>query len=527
MPGLEEVRAEKARRSLSDFIRYGWHVLEPTTPLTWNWHMDAIALHVQAALEGWMAYQLWAQREQLRADERPRETPESEFEQLIQNLLFNVPPGSAKSRILGVYTTPWMWLRWPQWRALYLSTNPDVALRDSVFCREVIESEWYQGWFRPEWRLASDQNAKSFYRNTEGGLRRAKGYFAKITGDRYDALFIDDPNDPEEAHSETIRKSTNDRWTSTIYNRVNDLRSSLRVGIQQRVHEDDWSGHVMKEGTWEKVIIPMKFEPRRLDAARDGIPAKTSIGWRDPRTEEGELMFPGRFPKAVVDAEEKRLGSYGFAGQHQQRPSPDEGGMLKRKWWRFWHLPGQPLPPVQIRLADGSLHECPVVERPAKFDEVLQSWDMAFKDTKASAFVAGQVWGRKSADKFLLDQVRAKLAFPRTVAAVRDLSAKWPLAAAKLVEDKANGPAVIASLQSEIAGLIAVEPDGSKEARAAAVSPMIESGNVYLPHPMLFAWVEAFIDECATFPNGAYADQVDAMTQALIRMLQMLELTFF
>lgn len=521
------VRAEKARRSLPDFIRYGWHVLEPTTPLTWNWHMDAIALHVQAAVEGWMEYQRWAQREQERDDTRPWESPEPEYEQLLQNVLFNVPPGSAKSRIIGVFTTPWVWLHWPTWRALFLSTNPDVALRDSVFCREVIESDWYQSWFRPEWQLAADQNAKSFYRNTEGGLRRAKGYFAKITGDRYDALFVDDPNDPQEAHSDTIRTSTNDRWTSTIYNRVNDLRSSLRVGIQQRVYEDDWSGHVMKEGTWERVIIPMKYEPRRLDAERDGIPRVTSIGWSDPRTKEGELMFPARFPKSVVEAEEKRLGSYGFAGQHQQRPSPAEGGMLKRKFWRFWHLPGQPLPPVQVRLADGSLHECPVVERPATFDEVLQSWDMSFKDTKASAFVAGQVWGRKAADKFLLDQVRAKLDFTRTLEAVRDLSTKWPKAAAKLVEDKANGPAVISALRSEIAGLIAVEPDGSKEARAAACSPQIEAGNVYLPHPALYAWVEAFIDECATFPNGAYKDQVDAMTQALIRMLQMLELTFY
>lgn len=201
--------------------------------------------------------------------------------------------------------------------------------------------------------------------------------------------------------------------------------------------------------------------------------------------------------------------------------------MLKRKWWRFWHLPGQPLPPVVVRLADGTLHECPVVERPRKFDQVLDSWDMAFKDTKASAFVVGQVWGRVAADKFLLDQVRAKLNFPKTVAAVRDLTGKWPLSTAHLVEDKANGPAVIASLRSEIAGIVEIEPDGSKEARAAAVSPQIEAGNVYLPHPLLFEWVEALIDECATFPNGAYADQVDALTQALIRMLNMLELTLY
>lgn len=313
LPSLDEVKAEKARRSLAEFIREGWHVLEPTTPLIWNWHMDAIALHVQAAVEGWMDVQRWMQREQLRATERPDQEPETQPVQLIQNLLFNVPPGSAKSRIISVYTPPWVWLRWPEWRVLYLSTNPDVALRDSVFCREVIESDWYQSWFRPEWQLADDQNAKSFYRNTRGGSRRAKGYLAKITGDRYDALFVDDPNDPEEAHSETVRTSINDRWTSTIYNRVNDLRTSLRIGIQQRVHEDDWSGHVLQEGGWEHVCIPMEYEPQRLDAERDGIPRTTAIGWSDPRTEEGELLFPERFPPEVVAKEKKRLGSYGYA----------------------------------------------------------------------------------------------------------------------------------------------------------------------------------------------------------------------
>ena len=143
---------------------------------------------------------------------------------------------------------------------------------------------------------------------------------------------------------------------------------------------------------------------------------------------------------------------------------------------------------------------------------------MAFKDTKASDYVVGQVWGRRVADKFLIDQVRDRMNFPLTLQAVLDLSARYPEAMTKLVEDKANGPAVIAALQGKIAGLIPVEPMGSKEARAAAASPQVESGNVYLPHPFLAPWVEGFIEEHAAFPRGGHDDQVDSTSQALNRL---------
>src|SRR6266404_5616260 len=152
-------------------------------------------------------------------------------------------------------------------------------------------------------------------------------------------------------------------------------------------------------------------------------------------------------------------------------------------------------------------------------DEVLISVDAAFKAAADSDYVVMQVWGKRGADFFLLDQVRDRMDFPTTCRALETLSAKWPMATAKLIEDKANGPALIAQLKSKIPGLIAVEPRGSKEARAAAVSPAIESGNVHLPSPEHAPWVHDFIEECAAFPKGANDDQVDAMTQALDRFL--------
>jgi predicted phage terminase large subunit-like protein len=206
------------------------------------------------------------------------------------------------------------------------------------------------------------------------------------------------------------------------------------------------------------------------------------------------LLWPERFGQEEVEALKRTMGSYAAAGQLQQRPAPAAGGILKRHWWKFYR------------------------EAPRPFSEVIQSWDCAFKDTRTSDFVVGQVWGRHGADKYLLDQVRGRMDCPATIQAVKRLSEKWPQTQAKLVEDKANGPAVIATLKHEIVGLIAVNPEGGKEVRAHAVSPQIEAGNVYLPDPTIAPWIGGFLDECAAFPNGAYDDQVDAMSQALVRL---------
>jgi predicted phage terminase large subunit-like protein len=186
------------------------------------------------------------------------------------------------------------------------------------------------------------------------------------------------------------------------------------------------------------------------------------------------------------------MSSYQWSALYQQRPSPLGGGIFKRNDWQYY------------------------LQAPAAFDDMLQSWDCAFKDKGSSDYVVGQVWGVKGSDKYLLDQVRDHLSFGATVNAIRVLSAKWPKAHTKLVEDKANGTAVIDTLKHEISGLIPVQPEGGKEARAHAVSCEVEAHNVYLPQ--YANWVADFVEECAAFPAAAHDDQVDAMTQALIRL---------
>ena len=193
--------------------------------------------------------------------------------------------------------------------------------------------------------------------------------------------------------------------------------------------------------------------------------------------------------------------------------------MLKTHWWRYWQPRGAHLPPVPVKMPDGSMEQREAVELPHRFDLQLQTWDMAFKDTKHADFVVGQVHAALGADRYVLDQVRGRLDLPGTLAAVRELSTRWPAVELKLIEDKANGPAVIQSLRHEIRGIVEVNPEGGKISRAAAASSQLEAGNWYLPHPKVAPWVEQFLGECAAFPAGAYDDQVDAWSQGAKRLL--------
>ncbi len=218
----------------------------------------------------------------------------------------------------------------------------------------------------------------------------------------------------------------------------------------------------------------------------------------------GDILQSERFTSSVVRA---LKDSSNWSGQYQQRPSPEAGGIIKRHWWRFYVRPG-----------DAKPEGCLVL--PESFDTMAQSWDMSFKDKKTSDFVCGGVWGRVGAMKYLMpDIVWDRLDFPATKKAVRSLSARWPRAHAKWVEDKANGTAIIAELQTEISGLIAVEPMGSKEARLHAAAPDVEAGNVILPHPSIAPWVPRFIDECAAACcGGKHDDAADMMSQAINKL---------
>ena len=223
----------------------------------------------------------------------------------------------------------------------------------------------------------------------------------------------------------------------------------------------------------------------------------TSIGWTDPRTTEGEIIDPARFPRKIV-TRIKTMGQYRYAGLYQQRPSPAEGGIVKRAWFDERRYTGEP-----------------------KVSEIIQSWDMAFKDVKTSDYVCGQVWGRQKSNFYLLDQVHARLDFVATCLALQKMCRDWPLARLVLVEDKANGTAIISALRGIVPGLVPVEPHGTKDARLSAVTPYMEAGNVWIPDERQCPGIGEWLDELCVFPFGKNDDQADATSQALLRFSEM------
>jgi predicted phage terminase large subunit-like protein len=458
--------------SLADFVRESWHVLEPSIALDWSWHLDAICYHAQELLMDWMRHQR-----------------DPAYVQRVQNLLINVPPGSGKSRLISVCMPAWMWTKWPSWRAIFISANPRVALRDSVFCRDLIESDWYQKRFQPPWSLRIDQSAKSNYWNTAGGMRLAFGVGSKVTGDRADFLGLDDLNDATEVESQTLRDYVNDRWDNAIYNRVNDLTTSTRLGIQQRLAEDDWSGHVLRSNEWEHLCIPQEWEEEHRKT--------TAFDWTDPRSIKGDLMMPKRFPIGILTKEKARLGSYGYAGQHQQRPVPREGGMIKGGWFgRYMIAPEYP-------------------------ELIVQSWDTAYKGAKLNDPWVCQTWAVYDGEFYLLETVRKRMEYPEGKRCAGELALKWEPHLI-LIEDKGSGQSLIQDLREGIDpgnnllryfSIIPVIPIADKITRMSVESAAIEAGRVYLPQDA--PWLADFESEVLTFPAVKHDDQVDCLSQFL------------
>ncbi|GAC1516238.1 MAG: hypothetical protein NVS1B11_36340 [Terriglobales bacterium] len=391
------------------------------------------------------------------------------------------------SLLIAVLWPAWIWTSDPQWRGMFGSYSTELAIRDSVRCRDLMQSQWYQETFTPGWKFSSDQNVKSYFTNTVKGLRIALGVTGRGTGYRAQAVICDDPIKADDAYSEASRLRAIRWWDGTMSSRLTDPRTGSKVIVMQRLHEDDLSGHVLRQGGYEHLCLPSEFEVGRQSV--------TSIGG-DPRTTEGELLFPSLFPESVLRQARKDMGSAVYAGQHQQRPAPAEGGIIKRHWFKAYDNP------------------------PANGDTMIQSWDMSFKDSAGSDYVVGQIWARVGANYYLLEQVRERLDFPGTVVAFKRMCARWPKATAKYIEDKANGPAVIATLRNHISGIIAWNPKSSKEARIHSVSALFEAGNVYVPNPAHNAWVRDYIDELCTFPNGSHDDMVDATSMSLLNLAQ-------
>ena len=428
-------------------------------------------------------------------------------------LVLQMPPQHGKSQSITETLPSWYLGKWPERRVIEVSYNETFAQRFGRRNRDKIK-QYGKQLFDIEISRGKDSNEEFELSNGVGSMI-SRGIMSGVTGNPANLIIIDDPiKNREEADSENNRAKQWDEWLSSIKTRT--AAGAKVIVIMTRWHEDDLAGRIIKSEKNVTVInLPCEAEGNDPLGREPGEALFPEIGKDQSWLEQ----FKDSYVNDISGNMEGGGGPRAWLALFQGRPSSQTGNMLKRYWWRYWKPVGVDLPPVTVKDDKGNIVNIEAIPLPATFDIRLQSWDMTFKDTDGTDLVAGGIWASKWANIFYLDQIYERMDFPATCRAVISLTEKWPKVAMKLVEDKANGPAVIAMLRSKVGGLIPVQPEGSKQARASAVSPLIEAGNVYLPHPMIAPWVNGFIEQCASFPNGAHDDLVDEMSQALKRLM--------
>lgn len=456
-----------------DFIKVAWPKVFPASPLVCNWHIPLIAEHYEACFRG-----------------------------EIRKLVVNVPPGGSKSSITCVLFPAWVWIKNPERTFIFGAYGQKLIRRDAYMQLALMQSAWWQRRWPDRFRVPTVP-AVEHITNSKTGWRLATTPGGEVTGFHANYQVIDDPNKPEELTKVGLAavRDWRSRTMSSRWRRPPEINSE--ICIMQRLHCDDLSQQLLDEGAVH-ICLPANFDPARRTVTTYGS---------DPRTKPGELLDEQRLPQQLIDDMRKVLGPINAAAQLDQSPVPEGGAVFKREHLKFWstgRAPGR-----HDVFGDGK-GTYAVVARPDKFDQLICSWDCAFKDEEENDFVAGQVWGRKDANFFLIDQIHAHLDFPGTVRSVLELARRHKLAIVKLVEDKANGPAVVSTLTTKVPGIIAVDPRGGKYSRASACAGLFEAGNVYLPDPLSYPWVSDFVAEFLSFPRAKHDDQVDAATQALL-----------
>lgn len=415
-------------------------------------------------------------------------------------ILIMLPARYGKTKITSVWGAAWALDRYPWLQVVLASYGKDLAMANSLEVRDILST--HAGVLRA--KIRRDKAAQSRWKTSAGGQVMAVGVGSGLTGHGAHLAIVDDPfKDWQEAHSPTTRETVWNWYKSVLRTRLQDDESAIIV-VGTRWHEDDLVGRLLappddtEKDDWEVIRIPAIAE----------APDPNGKPWEqlpDPLGRApGEPIETERFTLETVQGRMRALGSYLSAGMEQQRPSSAEGGILKRAWWRYYA--GRP--------------------DPNTWDDCHMSWDSSFDDAAGSSFCVGQFWARIGSQKYLIDQVRDRMDYPTFKQTVTSFKAKWAYTRVGrvLIEDKANGPAVIKDLYGIVPGLVPRSPMGSKESRAHACAGEVEGGDIWLPDPGLNdidrdvdrSFVHAFVDECALFPGGTNDDQVDSFTQAIL-----------
>lgn len=454
----QSIEASKERcKTLVGFIKEAWHVVEPNTPLVWGWHIDAMAVHLEAVTYG-----------------------------RIIRLLGNVPPGTMKSLAFSVFWPAWEWGPAGLFGMRYLTSSykDEFVARDSRKMRNLVQSDWYQDRWGEKTTLV--RSGETSFENVGGGWREALP-FKSLTAGRGDRVIIDDPHSVDTAESETERKAVIRTFRESVTTRLMDPAKSAILVVMQRLHIGDVSGTILSLGLgYEHLMLPMEFEPDRR--------CQTSIGFQDPRSYQNELLFPERFSREVVERDKAVLGTYAVAGQYQQRPTAREGGLFKSTWFNM-------------------------VKAPAPGTRFVRYWDLAAtKEQLGSnpAYTAGVKLGRQSNGRFVIAHVERQRS---EGVGVRKLIRETAKADGPAVEigfpqdpgqaGKSQGQDLVAMLAQYVAR--AIRESGDKMTRAEPIAAQAEAGLVDMVEG---PWNSTFIDEATTFPASQFKDQVDALSGA-------------
>lgn len=457
---LIAVEREYCSRSLANFARRAWSVLEPATALKWGWAVDAICEHLEAVTN----------------DE-------------ILRLLMNVPPGTMKSLLTSVIWPAWEWgpKDLPHLRYLGTAHKQDLAVRDSTKCRRLIQSQWYQSLWPIT--LTGDQNAKTKFENTSTGFREAMA-FTSMTGARGHRVILDDPHSVDDANSAV--KMANDIVTfrEALPSRVNDEHSAITI-IMQRLAVGDIADIALELG-YAHLCIPMRYEEGR---------SKHVVGAGDPRKVEGELMFSERFPRDQVEQLEKSLGTHATAGQLQQRPHPRGGRIIKTNQFILYNQ----LPIIEYRVIYGDTAQ---KAKESNDYSVFQCWGYSF----GKIYLIDQMRGKWEAPEL----ERMAIMFWNKHKAIDGLGALRRIK----IEDKASGTGLIQSLRTtHKLPIVGIQRSTDKYSRVMDVLSYIEAGLVHLPGDA--PWLLEFLQECEAFTANdthPFDDQIDPMIDAITDM---------
>lgn len=448
---VEIDRALVKKCGLKKFIELAWHQIEPGKKFLTGWHIDAICDHLEAISRG-----------------------------DLNRLIINIPPGCMKSLTACVFWPAWVWTFRPECKWIFASYSMQFSARDNLKMRRLIDSFWYQERWGSSFKALKDNWGTIKFMNDRAGYRLCTSVDGTVTGEHADVQVCDDPIKAQDI-SKVSLKNCLEWWNETMSSRLVDFEKSARLIIMQRLHMNDLAGEMLKAGGYEHLSLPMEYEPKYF--------CQTKIGFKDPRTEAGELLWPAKCSKEAVLEIKKGLGTErGIAAQLQQQPVPHSGAIFKREHLAYYdHLP--------------------------KIQTMVSSWDCSFKET-GSSYVVGQIWGvsQDCEQYFLIDQIRKRMGFSDTVSAIKKFAYKYPFCSYHLIEEKANGPAIIDDLINIIPGIEPVLPLGGKETRANAAERLWVAQKILLPNK---EWLQDFVQEVLEFPNSINNDQVDAMTQAL------------